>query len=128
MQCMFVNSEGPEARSIKTSIIFLILVFVKNCLEYAVYILFHYGWDPVLIQWIAIGFKAKLESTLLHSFIVLFSLMSHFIRHNKWKKELILKCSTLLTLIKTKYMYYNTFLTMNMSMHVKTVFARDLKG
>ena len=62
----FVSPKIPKGRANKTSFNFIIVHFYicrKTGYNMTRYMIFQYGLEPVLIQWILYGFEAILEDT-----------------------------------------------------------------
>ena len=62
-----------------------ILIFVETGYNTMLYIIFQYGWQPVLIQRILIGLE-WIQARILQSLVVLYSSLTHVLCFEIWGK------------------------------------------
>ena len=63
-----LNPDGPKARNNKTGINFMIFILISWKIVYntMLFMIFQYGWEPILIQRIFIGSEAILEIIIIY--------------------------------------------------------------
>ena len=58
---LYIHKECPMAQANKIGIRFMIFILIFLTCKSMLYMIFQYGWEPVVIQWILFGLEAILE-------------------------------------------------------------------